>query len=344
MCSWHLHARNDFDKKSGFTLVELLVVIAIIAILIALLLPAIQTAREAARRTQCQNHLKQIGLAFLNHEAAHRYLPTVGWGWKWVGDPDRGFGREQPGTWVYNILPYLEQNALRELGSDGQPDAISERQKAGALIVCTTLLPGLHCPSRRPAKLYPAYLTFEGADTGPHNAGLTESIATGDYAVCAGHLWQELVNQHMSPDPPGAFHFDWDAPSGLPPPLDLGGISFKRSQVRLSHILDGTSQTYMVGEKFHDSSFYDKPNLTDHHGLYAFHSSTVRFGSVDQEPWADKPTFNPTDVTGRFRFGSAHPSVWQMVFCDGSVHSIGYDIDRQMHENLARRNDGQLVE
>jgi len=82
--------------------------VAIIAILIAMLLPAVQAAREAARDMQCKKNLKQHGLAAINHLETHRFLPTGGWGWLWIGDPDGGFGRKQGGGWLYSILPYRE--------------------------------------------------------------------------------------------------------------------------------------------------------------------------------------------------------------------------------------------
>src|SRR5207247_3845548 len=110
-------------SRDGFTLVELLVVIAIIGVLVALLLPAVQAAREAARRMQCQNNLKQFGLAFQNHHDTIKHLPTNGYVCSCVGDPDLGFGIDQPGGWSFNILPFCEQKAIYDMaaGKAGQP-------------------------------------------------------------------------------------------------------------------------------------------------------------------------------------------------------------------------------
>ncbi len=105
------------SSSRGFTLVELLVVITIIGILIALLLPAVQAAREAARQAQCSNNLKQLALACLQSEQANRQIPSDGWGDWWTGDADLGSGRPQPGGWVYQVLPYVEQQALHDLGT-----------------------------------------------------------------------------------------------------------------------------------------------------------------------------------------------------------------------------------
>ena len=91
-------------------------VITIIGILIALLLPAVQVAREAARTAQCQNNIKQLALGCLAHEAVIKRFPTGGWGFSWTGDPDRGNDWRQPGGWIYNDLPYMEQQALHDLG------------------------------------------------------------------------------------------------------------------------------------------------------------------------------------------------------------------------------------
>ncbi|MFN7841846.1 MAG: DUF1559 domain-containing protein, partial [Pirellula sp.] len=112
------NVRLCLGRRRGVTLVELLVVIAIIGVLVGLLLPAVQAAREAARRLQCQNHLKQIGLAFINHESAYRRYPSGGWGYQWQGYSDIASGSlGQPGSWTYSILPFLEQEPLYRTGS-----------------------------------------------------------------------------------------------------------------------------------------------------------------------------------------------------------------------------------
>lgn len=158
----------------GFTLVELLVALAIIGVLLGLLAPAVQMAREASRRTACSNNLKQLGLAAKMHVDAHGIFPTGGWGAGWIGDPDGGFGPKQPGGWIYNVLPYLEQQALRDLGR-GEPPA-AKRETCVQLLQSPLAL--FHCPTRRAVQLYP----YTGKSP-LENATPPQQVAKSDYVI-----------------------------------------------------------------------------------------------------------------------------------------------------------------
>ncbi len=145
--------KENTRTRVGFTLVELLVVIAIIGILVALLLPAVQAAREAARRNQCKNNLKQLALGCLLHEQTQKFLPSGGWSDFWWADPNRGYGGKQPGGWYYNILAYIEEQALRDLGK-GQTYGTAA-YTAASISLHQTPVSIFICPSRRAVKLYP---------------------------------------------------------------------------------------------------------------------------------------------------------------------------------------------
>jgi prepilin-type N-terminal cleavage/methylation domain-containing protein/prepilin-type processing-associated H-X9-DG protein len=309
-------ARRIFAR--GFTLVELLVVIAIIGVLVALLLPAVQAARESARRTQCSNHLKQIGLAFHNHTDTHGHFPTGGWGWDWVGDPDGGFGQDQPGGWTYNILPYIEQKALRDIGI-GQAGPLKQAELARLV---GTPIKFYHCPSRRTPKLY--FLKYQ-----PLNAATVTQSAKLDYAVNCGDKGNE--NSPGSATPPN------------PPTTttNFPGIHFDRSQVRMSEVTDGLSNTFMVGEKYLNPTNYENgQDAADNENLYCgFDNDNSRStGPQWTVPRQDSKLLASYQV-----FGSAHPGGFNMTMCDGSVRNIQYNIDALSYQWLGNMYDGEVI-
>jgi prepilin-type N-terminal cleavage/methylation domain-containing protein/prepilin-type processing-associated H-X9-DG protein len=319
--------------RRGFTLVELLVVIAIIGILIALLLPAVQAAREAARRMQCQNHLKQIGLAMINHHDAQRAFPGAGWGYSWMGDADRGPGIGQPGGWIYSILPYMEQETLYMMPSDGNPEVITDLQKQRADELAQIPLTTMNCPTRRGSAALP---WVKDPVYRPRNLGTTTMMVRADYAANAG---DRSVSSVYGPDSiEAAKTFDW---KGGTWEFDKStGVSFLRSRISVRDVTDGTSHTYLVGEKYIDADQYAS-------GLDASDDSVMYQGQdVDVCRWTPleyPPKQDTRGYTYYWGFGSAHPSACNFVFCDGSVRAIGYTIDPETHRRLGNRQDGQAI-
>ena len=350
----HSAGRRVARGSRGFTLVELLVVIAIIGVLVALLLPAIQAAREAARRAQCKNNLKQLALAALNHHDSLKHFPTGGWGWFWVGDPDRGFGKDQPGGWIFNTLPYLEQQQLHDLGKDGQPNVLTREQRVGAQQVLFSPLPMTTCPTRRAGA---NTFTYNGA--GMYNANVPERSARSDYAANAGSVFTETQNDNQFPrryeDVP-TFGAAWMEPvlvsQNRDPVLELNGISYQRSLVSLEQVADGSSSTYLIGEKALTSTNYDTGEdpgdnetwCTGYNNDNFRKTASGNYGSHTQlTPIADAPQY-PAGVNGQNAFGSPHSGGMNMAFCDGSIHTISYEIDWTIHRDLGNRADGNPVD
>lgn len=320
----------------GFTLVELLVVITIIGILISLLLPAVQSAREAARRTQCANNLKQIGLACLSHLEANGHLPTDGWGPRWVGDPDRGSGQNQPGGWGYNILPFVEQENIYLLPRDQDARTVTDTQNAGAKQMIETPLALMNCPTRRKAITYP-----NPFGTGRYlNATDPDSCARSDYAACAG---TQSGGSGSAYAPTSYAQVDTQQPPFADWMIDYGlmhnGVCYQRSQVRMADIRDGSSNTYLVAEKYlNPDRYYDGQDPTNNECFHIGDDPDVVF-KVYSRPYQDRP-----GTTHWSCMGSAHPSGCNAVFCDGSVRTISYSIDLAVTKNLADRKDGNPID
>lgn len=318
----------------GFTLVELLVVIAIIGILIALLLPAVQAAREAARRTQCANHLKQIGLAIHNFESTHGAVPPA---------QTSGVGHA---TWLVHIMPYLEQGTLHEILNVEQqfyslPDEVIQIQ-----------VPSYYCPSRRSA----IHLSDDPWRQNNCGSGSTRHGAMADYAMNGGDhqndsdKWQTTYVNGMAEWPRDTLRVEGDCPHKRV-------LAFKGLR-KFKHVEDGLSHTLLVGEKYVHPKHYgnilwgdncyfndDKPyNFVRKAGILVNQMLMLDFRIVS-EPEPDLPG-PPHHFAGRFskRFGSDHPTGFcQFVFGDGRVRGLEPNTSGPVLAALANIADGVVL-
>jgi prepilin-type N-terminal cleavage/methylation domain-containing protein len=311
---------NALRRRAAFTLVELLTTIAIIAVLIGLLLPAIQSARESSRRTACANNLKQLALGCLAFVESQGHFPSGGWGFQWTGDPDAGLGQTQPGGWSYQILPFIEQQALFAMGTDGVvprtvPTSItgnSATQRNGSRDRGGIPVAAFVCPSRRGVSAL-------RCDSGAYQNMASITVSAGiDYAANGG-----------TNSPANTFGGGNSGATGFPHLAEVcasTGIVFPCSRITPAHVRDGLSLTVLLGEYNRNPDTYDSAIAS----IYGGHSLVVALNGFAQDRAGVASTGN---------FGSTHATNGHFAFCDGAVRPIGYDIATPTRTSLLHRND-----
>ena len=309
-----------FGRRRGFTLVELLVVIAIIGILVALLLPAIQAAREAARRSQCTNHLKQISLACQNFHDTYKTLPAARY-------------RDKHITWFASIMPFIEASNEYDLWDFDKwyTDPINKRAR-------TVYVPIYFCPSRRGGG-------GEGLLAPPNVASIYNAQgSTGDYA---GNHGKNVRGADATPDPKTGSRIPDDFGTIVTPPcFEFSTCPKFKSHVAFKHITDGLSKTFLVGEKHVPPNKYAIVNSPDDSIYQGDFIGNFARGAGPLLPPAPSPDYDretPPDPFWGNLFGSRHPGMTQFAYCDGSVRAVSLDVDLIAYEATATRDQGEAV-
>jgi prepilin-type N-terminal cleavage/methylation domain-containing protein len=328
---------TNHSLRGGFTLVELLVVIAIIGILIALLLPAIQAAREAARRLECQNHLKQLGMAVHNYVESRRCLPSNGYGVGWAPHPDRGLGIDQPSSFFYPLLGFMELKALTKLGAGvGFNNMTDARLLNGNKQLISTPLNVFFCPTRRAPCASPTDDNHSFVRQ-PTLCARLDVTANHDYAANGGEVHNLSVRNPGTL--PVAIGWNW----GINIKENASGITNFHYQYKLNEIKDGTSKTILIGEKsLEPDNYHSGKNWGDDEGpMVSDDGDTIRFADVGGylPPARDRAGYYTYYI-----FGSAHGTTFNIVLCDGSVQAINYNISEQNMRRLCNRCDRKPFE
>ena len=321
-------------RRKAFTLVELLVVIAIIGILVALLLPAVQTAREAARRAQCLNNLRQIGLATLNYESASGYLPPMR-----VADGQQ--------TWLQLILDYMEESAVKDLWDVDlgcfYDQHINTRTAAIEAMYCPSMSHGFRILASQQPPLdihsHPQNDPFVGG-------GWQGSIS--DYRAIAGSTcpvvnprtgqiistWNNSTLHLLDGPIPQARKVVYGGTSGR------GVISFK-AVTTLRRIKDGTTKTALAGDVGRGTS-------ETGHAFNGDHNPALFIGEL--APFCSRCTLafdpNPQNIatSGDDGFGSGHPGIANFVFLDGHVQPVSREADTRVLDRMATRAGGEVYD
>lgn len=343
--------RNSKRRFRGFTLVELLVVIAIIGVLVALLLPAVQAARDAARRTHCSNNLKNIGLALINYADVKKHLPAATQFRPGKPFPNPALG--PGGTWVLEILPFIEQQALYD-----RFDLTKTMDNDANDYLLGTPLPFLVCPGDDnipSGGVFPAGNKVDGSgyinDPDVPQMGLWYPVSSGpthfdQCPFCAEHpskCCQGNSFGSRSITEPG----DPLGPPGTPAPTFAGLFGRYEKGIRLSEISDGTSNVVMAGEQINSHCRYTCAHCPN----FPFSATNIPLNTMLRHPEGalsanQGSIFSSDPEIGGYAqvcgYKSRHPGGAHLLMADGSVHFVNESIDFDLYNILGARSSGDV--
>ena len=319
------------SRRDGFTLLELLIVIAIIGLLIAITIPAAAKALEAANRSRCINNLRQIGLAFQTHHQQFGYFPTAGTGdftapsYSGTGQSYPVSGWQQDAGWGFQVLPFLDaENAWL-----GGASTNTIPQKAQSALGHPYKV--FFCPTRRaPGSLPYKSSSFPSQSVYSTLQGTTFSVSLTDYAACNGNASPALSTTTGT------------LGSGMVLSQALG-----RNTVQMTDVVDGLSLTMLMGEKAANPRLGGMKNEDDQgytSGFSTTNFNTIRFTDAALLPLRDFEITSTKNNPTSGAFGSAHPGTWNAMMADGSVQPLSYTIDATVFAALGTIRGREIID